>query len=162
MKFTSVLAAAAATFVLSGPTQAQQFYGMEYDQGLMQALNSMYGYYGNSCQMGDQNGCYAVSYLNDVSNYMMGASNACLQGNQMGCQAYMQVYQQVSNDYGMFNQQMAGMQQQQPYDPNAFAMQHQQNMQDIQNWGAQNTQDFNNRMAADTAQHERFMQTLRE
>lgn len=151
---------AALVVCVSGSAQAQGFYGIQNDPGVMQALSSMSMAFGQSCQMGDQQACYAYQYVQDIGNYMFGASDACLQGNQQGCMAYMQAYQQLDADYGMFLQQYAGAQQ--FSGGGGMGMTHDQRMQEIARMGAQNTANWQARQQANDQAHQRFIESIRE
>ena len=147
--------------VAANVAKAQQFSGMENDPGVIQALDQMGYAFGSACQAGDQNACMGYNYIQQVGSYMAGASNACLYGDSGGCQAYAQAYQQLDADYGMFLQQYGG-QQQGYYDPNYSAAQHQQNMQDIYNFGAQNTANWNAQQQQNDLQHQQFIESIRQ
>jgi hypothetical protein len=134
------------------PAAAQQFQGMEYDQQLNFALQDMLNSFGYACQnMGDQNACAGFNYVQQAANYMVGASNACLQGNQDGCNAYAITYQDMSTTYQSYSQAYYGNQTPDitagvaAIDP--LGATHDDRMAAISNFGAANTEAFNNRMA---------------
>lgn len=161
MLFQAKVSSTIAVCCIAVAAQAQQFSGMQNDPGVMQALDQMGYAFGSACQLGDQNGCMGYNYIQQIGSYMMGASGACLQGDQSACFAYSQSYQQLDADYGMFLQQYAG-QQQGYYDPNYSAAQHQQRMQDIYNFGAQNTANWNAQQQQNDLQHQQFIESIRQ
>jgi hypothetical protein len=144
---------ACLTALTALPATAQQFQGMEYDQQLNFALQDMLNSFGYACQnMGDPNACSSFNYVQSAANYMVGASNACLQGNQDGCNAYATAYQDMSATYASYSQAVYGNQMPDttagvaPIDP--LGATHDDRMAAISNFGAANTEAFNNRMAA--------------
>lgn len=110
--------------------------------------------FGNLCQMGNPQGCQASQYVQQGANYLQQAGMACQQGNPQACQAYQQGAAEVHANYMQVAQQLqaagyggGGDGGNGGYvDP--LGQTHEQRMQAIQNFGAQNTQNFNNRMAA--------------
>lgn len=163
MNIQKITGIAFAAVLASTAVDAQQFYGMENDPGVMDALNNMGMAFGQACQMGDPQGCNSYQYVQQLGNYMYGASSACMQGDQMGCQAYMQVYQQLDSDYGMFVQQYSGGQQFAGGfngAANASAATHEQRMQQIQAMGAQSTANWQANNAQMDANHAAFMSTI--
>ena len=97
-----------ALALLAAPAAAQQFQGMQYDQGLNMALQQMLGAFGSACQMGDPGACSGFDYVQQAANYLMGASDACLMGDPMACQAYQMAWQDMSMTYAGFQQAMGG------------------------------------------------------
>lgn len=103
MRFRLILASFVTLTAL--PATAQQFQGMQYDQGLNFALQDMLNAFGYACQnMGDQNACNGYNYVQGAANYMVGASDACLQGNAQACDAYAGAYAQMSATYQSYAQ----------------------------------------------------------
>ena len=139
--------------------QAQQFLPMEQDTQVQGAIFQMYSAFGNACQMGDQQACQGVQYLQNLAGYMQQASWACQQGQPQGCQAYQQAYYQLDADYGQFMAYMAQMQQQQPMMPQTT---HDQRLQQIQQWGQQMNQNAINSQNALDNSHAQFMEYLRQ
>lgn len=131
------------------------------DPQVVQALNEMLYAHGVNCQYGNQDSCWTANYIQQYGSQMLQAGNACQYGNQQACAFYNQAYQELSWAYGEFQQQQwaaQAMQQQ----PQGYALSHQQRMQQIQQWGAQNTANWNARQAANDASHQRFIESIRQ
>lgn len=129
--------------------QAQNFTPMQNDQLLLQAINTMAYTLGGNCQSGIQASCQAYNYIMNNAGSMSQASDACLQGNQQGCQYYVMYYRQMETDYNTFTQSMqssGGGQYAGTGGVNPLGETHQDRMNAIQNFGAQNTQNYQQRM----------------
>lgn len=109
------------------------------------------------CQMGDQAACRFPQDMMARSQYLQRAGAYCQQGWQEACGAYQQQAQEV----GMMYQSFAAAMQAQAGTANPMGATHEQRMGYIQQWGAQNTQNFNDRMRAMDDAHQRYMSTLR-
>lgn len=153
MKTKIAAIAAAGAFAFAGTAGAQT--------DPVSMLQQMAGAAQQWCQMGNQAACQFPGMFQQRAQYIQQAGAYCQQGWQEACQAY----QQQAMEVGQMYQQMAGVGQQQQaggYDPNnPIAPTHDQRMGYIQQWGAQNTQNFNNRMRAMDEAHQRYMSTLR-
>lgn len=157
-----VLTALMLTTMAASSASAQGFMGMQNDPALIQAVNQMAMTLGNACQMGDQASCQNYNYIMQNANAMMGASNACQGGDQMACNYYGQYYQQMDYDYGVFSQQFsAGMAAVPPGGGvNPLGATHQDRMDAIQNFGAQNTQNWQTHMNQMEQNHQTFMNQI--
>lgn len=135
-------------------------------------LQSMYMLFQTGCEGGVQDMCQAMNSVQERGNYMQMAGMACQQqGNQEACQVYQALAYDTHATYEQIGQQLQAA----GYggggggyegggaggyvDP--LGQNHEQRMQAIQGFGAQNTQNFNARMQAMDRSHEQFMSTLR-
>lgn len=131
------------------------------DPQVVQALNEMLYAHGVACQYGQQESCWSANYVQQYGQQMLQAGNACQYGNQQACQFYNQAYNDLSGAYSQFQQQQwaaQAMQQQ----PQGYGSTHAQRMQAIQNFGAQNTANWNQRQAVNDANHQRFIESIRQ
>ena len=151
-------AAAALALALPGACLAQS-------QAEMQ-LQQMYTLFQTGCQMQNPAACDAMNLVAQRGQFMQQAGAACQQGNSEACQAYQQLAADTDSSYQQLSQQVqASNYGGQPggYDGQGLAGQttHEQRMQAIQQFGAQNTANFNSRMQAADRQQEQFLSTLR-
>lgn len=151
----SILAALLAISV-TGHAKAQQ-----QDPQVVQALNEMIYAFGVNCQYGNQQACQSANYIQSYGGQMLQAGNACQFGNQQACQFYQQAYYELSGVYSQFQQQQWAAQAMQKQ-PQGYALSHQQRMQQIQQFGAQNTANWNRQQAANDAAHQRFIESIRQ
>jgi hypothetical protein len=148
------------------PATAQAFTGMQNDMALINGINQMMMAFGGACQMGDGQACGYMQYVQNIGGYMAQASNACLQGDQNGCNAYAQAYQQLNTDYGMFSQSpyaMAGGGAAAVNPPvNPLGETHEDRMNAIRQWGAQNTQNWQQQQLQNDQNHQRFIEMIQQ
>lgn len=134
---------------------------MQNDNTLMSVINQMMYTLGASCQSGNSQACNGYNYVQSAGNYMMSASNACSMGDRNACNAYAQGYQQLNQDYALFSRQYAGAGMPQPGGSPGYNSTHEQRMRDIQNFGANNTKQWQNNMNRMDRNHDAFMNSLR-
>ena len=153
----------ALAFLLAAPlapqAQAQQF-APGVDPNLVMALDQMISYVYMGCQMGDQNSCMNAQMMQQQGANLIGAGQYCYQTNDPNaCAFYQQGVMQVQNAYGMMMQSSGGQMTQMPgVDPgNPLGATHDQRMANIAAWGAQNTQNWQNGMAANEASVNSFL-----
>lgn len=155
-----LLGLAFATSIATG-AQAQNFTPMQNDQGLLQAINQMAYTLGGNCQGGIQASCQAYNYIMTNANSMSQASNACQQGNGQGCQYYAMYYRQMETDFNTFSQSMQSSGPQYGGGSSALGSTHQERMAAIQNFGAQNTQNYQQRMNQMDNNQAQFLGSIR-
>ena len=150
-----VFAAALAFSALSLPAQAQ-------DPQVVQALNELYYVHSANCQYGNQESCWAAQYVQQRGGQMIQAGQACqYQNNQQACNFYNNAYSELSTAYNAMQQsQWAQQAMQQP--GAGLGTTHEQRMAEIQNWGAQNTANWNAQQATNDANHQRFIESIRQ
>lgn len=151
-----LLMSAALALGVSTGAQAQG-----QDPQVVQALNEMIYAFGVNCQYGNAQACQSANYIQGYGGQMLQAGTACQYGNQQACQFYQQAYYELSGVYSQFQQQQWAMQAMQQQ-PQGYGLTHQQRMQQIQNFGAQNTANWNARQAANDAAHQRFIESIRQ
>jgi hypothetical protein len=151
----------------AGSLAEAQNYDVRNDYQVWGAIQQMSQGFGTGCQMGDQNGCQAYQYVQDMAGYLIATNDACVyQGQQQACQYFQQAYYQLDNDFGMYSQSYAPQVQAmmggggQMYDP--MGATHEERMANINNWGQQMLAQGAANSALLDQRHEQFMQTLRE
>jgi hypothetical protein len=130
---------------------------------LVMALDQMISYVYMGCQMGDQNSCMNAQMMQQQGANLIGAGQYCYQTNDPNaCAFYQQGVMQVQNAYGMMMQSSGGQMTQMPgVDPgNPLGATHDQRMANIAAWGAQNTQNWQNGMAANEASVNSFLDNV--
>lgn len=152
------------------PVAAQQF-GQGIDPNLLMMMDQMISSVMMNCQMGDQMSCQNAQGMQAYAAEIIGAGQYCLQYNdpnacgfyQQGAMNVQQAYMQMAQMQGG---QMQGGQIQSGqmgvapgYDPNAA---HQNNMDAIANFGAQNTQNWLNQQTQNDANHNAFIDYIRQ
>lgn len=149
---------------LNGPAKADHYYATA-DPQVLQAINQMMGMLGQACNMGNAQACNAIPLMQQQAHMMLSAGYDCrMQGNQNACNFYQQnVWQlrEAQQQVQMAAQQGRLMQQQGGTAP-GMGMTHEQRMQQIHNFGVQNTQNFNNRMQRMDQNHKKFIEMLRQ
>ncbi|GGE24428.1 hypothetical protein SAMN05421774_10847 [Gemmobacter megaterium] len=154
--------AAFVAILLSATTSGQvsaDHWRQTADPQVVQALSELAMVYGTYCQMGNPQACQAHQAVQQEGLAMLNAGYDCqVQGNQQACAYYQNAYGQLVNTY----QQVQGMVQQ-PMAPgvNPLGATHGERMGAIQQWGQDRMQWGQDRMRQMDADHERFMQTLR-
>ncbi len=144
---------------LASPAAAQQW-TQGTDPQVASAFNQMIGTYGYYCQAGNPQACQAVNYLQQQANLMMQSGYQCQMGDQQACNAYNQGYMQLSQDWQSFQMEVAQTNQQVPYGYDG--MTHEQRMQAIHDFGVQNRQNWEAQQQLNDANHQRFLEMLRQ
>lgn len=155
---------ASAILLCSASAPARAFHSL--DPRIGQPLTALLGMAGQQCQMGNPQGCAMASQLQQSGNYLEGAQFACQNGDPHACQALQQGAQQI----GSMHQQVMAVQNGGSFDgiesgyapPAPTQDTHQQRMQAIQDFGTQNTQQFQQRMIQQDATHQNFLNSIRQ
>ena len=133
------------------------------------AIQQMMASFQPGCQMGDGNACGAMSYIGGMANQMDMAIGACQSGNAQACNDFNQLYATMSSEYGRWSQangMSAGPMATEVapnYDPNnVLGPTHQDRMSAIEQFGAQNTENFNNRMSQMDGTQSQFLGMLNQ
>ncbi len=149
---------------LAPAAQAQQF-APGVDPNLVMALDQMISYVWMGCQMGDQNSCLYAQNMQQQATDLIGAGQYCFQTNDPNaCAFYNQGYMQAQQAYAMMAQSAGGQMAQMPgNDPsNPLGATHDQRMANIAAWGAQNTTNWQNGMAASEANTNAFIDYINQ
>lgn len=159
-----ILLALACAAGLGAPAAADHYY-QTADPQVVQAINEMVYALGQGCNAGNAQACQAVPLLQQQAHFMLSAGYDCVaQGNQQACAFYQQQIWQLQEAY----QQVSFAVQQgylmRPYgQPSAgMGLTHEQRMQQIHNFGVQNRLNFQNRMATMDANHQQFLDYIRQ
>lgn len=167
MQFHARFRPAVLAIALAAPAAAQsQQFGQGIDPNLLMMMDQMISSIMMNCQMGDQMSCQNAQGMQAYAAEIIGAGQYCLQYNdpnacgfyQQGAMNVQQAYMQMAQMQG--GQIQSGQMGVAPgYDPNAA---HQNNMDAIANFGAQNTQNWMNQQTQNDANHNAFIDYIRQ
>lgn len=155
-------ATAVALVTVTGSQAWAQGYDVRYDMQLWAAHEQMMMAYGGACQMGDQQGCAAARYLQDLGGYLMYTNDFCVQGNQQACADFQQAYGQLDYDYGQFAAYYQPQMQVPQGGVNPLGATHEERMQNIHNWGQGMLAQGNANQAILDQRHADFMATIND
>lgn len=149
---------------LNGAAKADHYFATA-DPVVVQQINQIITTLGQACNMGNAQACNAIPLVQQQAHSMLSAGYDCrMQGNQNACAFYQQNLWQMQDAHRQV--QMAAQQGQlmQPTGNAApgMGMTHAQRMQQIHDFGAQNTANFNQRMKKMDENHNKFIQMLRQ
>ncbi|MEZ5715823.1 MAG: hypothetical protein R3D85_12000 [Paracoccaceae bacterium] len=158
-----ILATMACGLGLSGPGLAQN-YMMNADPQVVQAINEIAYVYQLYCSSGSAQACNALPMIQQGAQETLMLGQNCQMGDQNACATYQE---QLWELQAAHSQAMVDFQQLQTAqyggglgaDP---GLTHEQRMQQIQQWGAQNTANFNSRMEQMDRNHQSFLEMLRQ
>ena len=158
-----ILGAFAVAFGLSGPVAADHYYATA-DPQVVQAINEIITVLGQGCNMGNGPACNAIPMFQQQAHMMLSAGYDCRMGNQQACGFYQQNLWQLRDAHTQVqyaaNQGRLMQQYGQPTD--GMGLTHEQRMQQIHNFGAQNTANFNARMQQMDTNHQKFIEMIRQ
>lgn len=165
MKLPPAAKSFAVLFTLAAPAaQAQQF-PPGVDPNLAMALDQMISFVWQGCQMGDQMSCQNVQAMQAQAQNLIAAGQYCWQTNDPNaCAFYQTGYQQAQMAYMQMSQASGGQMMATPgYNPgNPLGATHEDRMANIANWGAQNTANWNSGQAQIDANHNAFLNSIRQ
>jgi len=147
---------------------AAQNYEVRNDFQVWGAIEQMSSGLGTGCQMGDQNGCQAYQYVQDLAGYLIATNDACnYQGDQQACQFFQQAYYQLDNDFGQYMQFYAPQLQAMmggggTQMVNPMGATHEERMANINNWGQQMLDQGAANSALMDQRHADFMATIND
>jgi hypothetical protein len=145
---------AAVLLVFTLPAAAQQ---LNLPPDVLGALTELYQNSTYLCQNGLQVSCATAVAIDRQAGMMSDAMTQCQQGNQQACGWYQSAVQQVAVAY---QQVYAPPPTGQPFDTNAMTLQHQQNMQTLQNQFDAGQQRYQQQMQTNDQMFENYMGTL--
>ncbi|UYV37539.1 hypothetical protein N4R57_21890 [Rhodobacteraceae bacterium D3-12] len=159
-----ILTLLAVVVGLGGPAKADHYYATA-DPQVLQAINQIMTTLGQGCNMGNAQSCNAIPLLQQQAHMMLSAGYDCrMQGNPNACAFYQQnIWQlrEAQQQVQMAAQQGRLMQQTGNAAP-GMGLTHAQRMQQIHNFGAQNTANFNQRMQTMDQNHKKFIEMIRQ
>jgi len=144
---------------LAPPAQAQGI-----DPQLVMMMEQMISAVWMNCQMGDQASCYNAQGMQQYGQQIIAAGQYCMQTNDMNaCGFYQQGVYSVQNAYMQMAQGYGGQLPATPgYDPNnPLGATHADRMQNISDWGAANTANWQAQQAQNDAAHNAFIDSIR-
>jgi hypothetical protein len=159
---TIAFAVAVATL---GMTEAKANHYMQTaDPQVVNAINEMIGALSQGCNYGNSAACNAVVLLQQQAHFMLSAGYDCSQrGDQQACAFYNQNYGQLEQAYNELSMIMQnGGLVQNTGGGQGMGLTHEQRMQQIHDFGAQNTANFQARQATMDQNHQNFLATIRE
>ncbi|MBW7922699.1 MAG: hypothetical protein H3C51_11435 [Rubellimicrobium sp.] len=156
MRILAAAAPVATLFALSAPAANAQ---AGVDPQLYAMLDAMISQVYYACQMGSQQSCASVQPMQAQAQYLIQAGQYCAQtGDPNACGYYQSGVMQAQAAYTQMNRMNAPMAPVPTYDPNnPLGPTHADRMRAIQNFGAVNTQNFNDRMNQMDIQQQQFL-----
>lgn len=159
-----ILGAVLVALGLNGPATADHYF-QTADPQVVQAINEIVFALGQGCNVGNAQACNAIPLIQQQAHAMLSAGYDCqTQGNQQACSFYQQNLWQLQEAYTQV--QMAAQQghlmQQYGAPSQGMGLTHEQRMQLIHNFGAQNTANFNQRMQQTDRNHQQFIDMIRQ
>lgn len=158
------LVAGLISLSLAAPVAADHWMATA-DPQVVQALNELVWVYGSYCQQGQPQACQAAQAVQQQGGMMLNAGYDCqVKGDPNACQFYQQAYGMLAATHGQVQQAMMMGQMQQPAPSpgvTPLGATHADRMNAIQQWGQDRTQWSQQRSLQMDAQHQRFMETLR-
>ena len=155
-----IVALLGAMFLISTAPANAQGYNYQPDPRVLGTLNDMIYTLGLYCQNGNQQACGSANYIQQFGGQMLQAGAACQSGNQQACFMYQQAYQDLGYGYQSLQNEIAQTQMMQA--PAGYGSTHQQRMQAIQDFSAQNTANWNARQAANDLNHQNFVNQINQ
>lgn len=148
---------------MAGTAKADHYYATA-DPQVVQAISEMIGVLGQGCNAGNALACNAIPQLQQQAHLMLSAGYECSYGNQQACGFYQQNLWQLNEAYQQLSLAVQQGRLMSPYGQptGGMGMTHAERMQAIHNFGAQNTINFNNRMAAMDDSHQKFLEYIRQ
>ncbi|MEO0803851.1 MAG: hypothetical protein AAFY57_16465 [Cyanobacteria bacterium J06642_2] len=151
------------TMGLTGVAKADHYYATA-DPQVVQAIDEIIMVLGQGCNVGNAPACNAIPLAQQQAHLMLSAGYECNLGNQQACGFYQQNLSQLSDAYQQLSIAVQQGRMTSPYgQPTAgMGLTHAERMQAIHNFGVQNRINFNNRMATMDANHQQFLEYLRQ
>lgn len=137
------------------------------DPQVVQALNELAWVYGGYCQQGMPAGCQALQAVQQDGTMMLNAGYDCrVMGNAQACGYYQQAYGVLAQSHAQVAQMLQQGAMQQPMAPaggvNPLGATHAERMGTIAQWGQERLQWGANQSARMDANHQRFMEMIRQ
>ena len=140
-----------------GPTKANH-YMQNADPGVVGAFQQLLQVYGSACQSGNGQACTVYRALDQEAAATLNAGYNCQMGDQQACSYYQYAVGQLQMAYAQTQQALAAAQQ----SGGGMGLSHEQRMQQIQAWGAQRNQAFQQRMQRMDQNHQSFIEMIRQ
>lgn len=148
--------------VLAGAGHAQNFFAGD-DPQVVQAINEVAFVYQSFCNNGNMQACNMGPMIQQGGQETLALGRNCQMGDQAACSSYQEhlmelqaAHSQAVNAYQQLQSaQYAGQ-------GAGDGLTHQQRMQQIQQWGAQNQANYQSRMQQMDRSHQQFLDMLRE
>ena len=160
MKLIHALTASVALFFAT-PAHANH-YMQTADPYVVQQLNEIIWALGAACQMGNGQACSMMQLAQTEAHAMLNAGFECqMNGDQNACMHYNQAYGQLQQGY----QQMQAAVQAGRLNAGGGGYSqstHAERMQQIHNWGQQRLQWGQQQMQRSEANHQQFLEMLRQ
>lgn len=151
------------SFSMASTSKANHYYETA-DPGVVQAINEMIMVLGQGCNAGNAPACNSIPLLQQQAHLMLSAGYECNYGNPQACSFYQQNLWQLNEAYQQLSYAVQQGRMTTPYGQptTGMGLSHAERMQAIHNFGVQNRINFNNRMSTMDANHQRFLEMIRQ
>lgn len=157
-----LFAALACAIGLSGPGQAQN-YMSSADPMVVQAINEIIYVYQLYCNAGEMQACNTLPMIEQGAQETLALGQNCQMGDQAACSTYQEHLWELQGAHSQamvsYNQLQAAQSGGQSGD---MGLTHEQRMQQLQQWGAQNQANHDYRMQQMDQSHQQFIEMLRQ